>query len=127
MKRSMLQAYVSNAKEAIALYQSAFGATVLEVVPAPEGDKVLHSELDLFGQIFAVADRIPEAGREDSTGNIMQFCLHFAPEEEHLVRKAREVLKQEGRELVPLGRNVYCGLMTDIVDKFGVRWCLFAI
>lgn len=120
MKRSMLQTYVSNAAEAIALYQRAFDATLLDIFHTPEG-KVFHSELDLYGQMLSVAD---EAG-ERVTGNTMQFCLHMGEGQEDKVMKAYEALKEGAQILQPLGPCMYSSLMTDLIDAYGVRWCIF--
>lgn len=124
MKRSMLQVYVGDAAAAIRLYQEAFAAKLMEMTNSPEG-KVVHSELDVFGQILAVADRGAEDGREDVTGNIMQFCLHFEKEDEAQVQTAYEVLRKEGQVRVPLGPCFWCTCAMDVVDRFGVRWCVF--
>lgn len=55
----------------------------------------------------------------------MQFCLHFGEGEENIVKKAFEVLKDDAEILFPLGPCDYSPYMTDLIDKFGVRWCLF--
>lgn len=125
MKRSMFQVYVQNATAAIALYQQALGAKLLEIVHSPEG-QVVHSELDVYGQILAVADRSLYGEEADQTGNIMQLCLHFSKEGQHLVETAAEALQTGGQVLFPLGPSFYCALMIDVIDPHGVRWCLFA-
>lgn len=62
---------------------------------------------------------------ETDTGNVMQFCLHYGEENESLVRKAYEILKMDANILMPLAPCEFSPLMTDLIDKFGVRWCLF--
>lgn len=124
MKRVMLQTYVSNATAAIELYKRAFDAKLLDIHHTPEG-KVFHSELEVDGQVLAVADREDIDGKSDNTGNIMQFCLHFEEGKEAIVTQAYEVLRENGTVRVPLGPCVFSPCMTDIVDRFGVRWCVF--
>lgn len=124
MKRVMLQTYVRGAAAAIQLYQQAFGARLLEIHHTPEG-KVFHSELEVYGQILAVADREDADGIDNNTGNIMQFCLHFAEGEEAAVEQAYKVLAPTGKVLVPLGPCGYSACMTDLIDCYGVRWCIF--
>lgn len=127
MKRSMMQAYVRRSDEAVALYQKAFDAEIISSYPNEDGT-FFHCELTIEGQILAVSER----NREDTildgemvTGNIMQFCLHYGEGNEDKVRKAYEVLKTDAKILVPLGPCEYSVLMTDFIDKYGVRWCLF--
>lgn len=122
MKRVMLQIYVNNAADAIKAYEKAFGAKLLEIHHTPEG-KVFHSELDVEGEILSVADR--GDNESDNTGNIMQFCLHFEEGKESAVKQAYEVLCDGGTINVPLGPCEYSACMTDMIDRFGVRWCLF--
>lgn len=124
VKRIMLQTYVSDAAAAIELYKRAFEAEIMEIHHTPEG-KVFHSELDIYGQILAVADREASDGTNDITGNIMQFCLHFEEGKEAVVTKAYDILSEKGIVRVPLGPCVYSTCMTDIIDCFGVRWCIF--
>ena len=127
MKRSMMQAYVTRSDEAVALYQKAFDAVLISSYPNEDGT-FFHSELDIEGEILAVAERSPEGsiiGEKTATGNVMQFCLHYGEGNEEKVRKAYEVLKTDGKIIIPLAPCVFSSLMTDFIDKYGIRWCLF--
>jgi Uncharacterized protein conserved in bacteria len=127
MKRSMLQVYVKDSANALLFYQKAFDATVLCSYPDADG-KLMHSELDIHGQVLAVSERTSEnavKSDETITGNIMQFCLHFGEGSEETVIKAYEILKVEAKVIYPLAPCEYSPLMTDLIDKYGVRWCLF--
>lgn len=124
MKRVMMQTYVSDATAAIELYKRAFGAKLIDMHHTPEG-KVFHSELEIEGQILAVADRDDTDGIDDITGNIMQFCLHYEEGKDAVVKQAYETLLEGATVRVPLGPCVYSPCMADIVDRFGVRWCIF--
>lgn len=120
MHRIMMQAYVRGCHEAIALYCRAFGAEQTWLVPGPEGE-VFHCELSIEGHCLALA----ESTEAPVTGNTMQFCLHYGQGREDAVRQAYEVLQEGAQILHPLGECVFSPLMTDIIDRFGVRWCLF--
>lgn len=120
MKRSMFQTYVKGSGRAVALYQAAFDAELLDSYLNEDGT-YYHSELDVYGQILAVS----EAAEEPVPGSVMQFCLHFEEGEEAQVRRAYEALKEGGDILFPLGPCDYSPLMADVVDRFGVRWCVF--
>lgn len=122
MKRSLMQVYVKNSVDAVALYQRAFGATLGSHVKHEDGS-YYHSELELPGQIIAVAE---QTGVDEAvTGNVMQFCLEFDNDERDQLQKAYDVLKEGATISVPLGPCDYSEAMTDLTDKFGVRWCLF--
>lgn len=123
MKRSMMQIYVNDSIEAVKLYQKAFDATMGYHVKSPDGT-FYHSELDVYGQIIAVAEA-SDSSNERVTGNTMQFCLHYGEGKEDLVRKACETLREGSEILFPLGPCEFSPCMSDFIDKFGVRWCLF--
>ena len=123
MKRTLMQIYTKGSAEAVEMYQKAFDAVLGYNVKNEDGT-FYHSELDLYGQIISVAER-PDKDDTGITGNTMQFCLHFSEGEEHLVKKAYDVLIDNADILIPLGPFDYSLYMTDLIDKFGVRWCLF--
>jgi PhnB protein len=122
MQRSMMQAYVWESDKAVELYQRAFDAELVSSFPQPDGT-FFHAELSVFGQILAIAEARKDEAR--ATGNTMQFCLHFGEGKEETVQKAYDVLKDGATILYPLGSCEYSVLMVDLIDKFGVRWCLF--
>jgi PhnB protein len=127
MKRSMMQAYVTRSDKAVALYQKAFDATLISSYPNSDGT-FYHAELDIQGEILAVSERNSEyaiQGGETITDNAMQFCLHYGEGNEDIVRKAYEILKADAKILMPLSPCEYSPLMTDLIDKYGIRWCLF--
>ena len=127
LKRSMMQAYVTKSDEAVALYQKAFDAVLISSYPNEDGT-FMHSELDIDGEILAVSERNSEyaiIGEENITGNVMQFCLDYGEGNEEKVQKAYEVLKIDAKILIPLAPCDYSPLMTDLIDKYGIRWCLF--
>ena len=127
MKGSMMQAYVTRSDEAVKLYQNAFDATLISSYPNSDGT-FYHSELDIQGEILAVAERNSEYAIIDGksiTGNTMQFCLHYGEGNEDMVRKAYELLKIDAKILMPLAPCEYSTLMADLIDKYGIRWCLF--
>ena len=123
----MMQAYVTKSDEAVALYQKAFNARLISSYPNEDGT-FYHAELDIDGEILAVAERNSTyaiAGENDITGNIMQFCLHYGEGNEAKVKNAYEVLKIDAKILMPLAPTEYSLLMTDLIDKYGIRWCIF--
>lgn len=123
MKRAFMQIYVKGSAEAIELYKKAFNAALGYHEIKPDGTYG-HCELDVDGHIIAVGEDA-DGSIERMTGNTMQFCLHFGDDEEDKVRKAYEVLKEGGKINYPLGPSAFSPCVTDIIDRFGVRWCLF--
>ena len=126
MHRSMMQVFVKESDKALEFYRDAFDAKVLCSYPNSEG-LIMHSELDVYGQILAVSELIEEyqMGEKPVTGNTMMFCLHFGKGKEAIVQKIYDSLKDGAISLSPLEKCGYSPLEAHIVDKFGVRWCIF--
>lgn len=128
MKRAMMGAYVRKSDKAAETYQKAFNAKIVSSYLNEDGT-YFHCELDVYGQILAIAERnetLYSKDEETNTGNVMQFCLHFKEEESDLVHKAYDVLSEDAQILYPLGECEFSKIMVDLIDKYGVRWCIFA-
>ena len=87
----------------------------------------MHSELDVYGQILAVSELtgVDLMGDNPITGNTMMFCLYFGEGKETVVRKIYDSLKDGAKFLTPLTKCDYSPLQAHLIDKFGVRWCIF--
>ena len=55
----------------------------------------------------------------------MQFCLHFGEGNESVVQEIYEILKDGADIIYPLGPIDYSPMLLDLIDKYGVRWCIF--
>ena len=122
MHRSMMQIYVKGSDKAVALYQKAFDAKLVASYPHADGT-FMHAELNVYGQILAVSEALKD--EERITGTTMQFCLHFGEGKEALVHKAYHALKDGAKILYPLSPCAFSALMVDLIDIYGVRWCIF--
>lgn len=134
-----MQVYVEGSDKAVELYKKAFNAELVCAYPGDAGT-FYHSELDVFGQIIAVTEScytmdcvdknhkysvslVPGAPR--SPGNTMQFCLHFGEGNSDKVLRAYDVLKEDALVLFPPGPVDFSPCLTDLIDQYGIRWCLF--
>lgn len=121
MYRSMMEAIVKNSVEAVAFYQKAFDAPLVADYKNEDGSYV-HAELDVYGQILAVM----ELQEDVVIGNNMMFCLHFGEGKEETVKRIYDTLKDGAEIISELGPCTYSPMEADLVDKFGIRWCIFA-
>lgn len=122
MYRSMMQIYVNGSNAALEFYQKAFDAELGSSYPNADGT-FMHAELNVYGQILAISEALKN--EERITGTTMQFCLHFGEGKEELVQKAYNTLKDGAKIIYPLSPCDYSTLMVDLIDKYGVRWCIF--
>jgi len=117
-----MQIYVKNSIEAVEFYRRAFDAPLVGDYKNEDGTYYEHSEIDVFGQILAVAEDLEN--RPD--GNKMQFCLHFEKDDKDIVTKAYDVLAENAKNIDhPLGACSYSPHMASLTDKFGIYWCIF--
>ena len=116
MERSMLQVFVKNSAQALEFYQKAFDAKILYSSPDSNGN-LMHSELDVYGQIMAVSELADEAA---VTGNTMMFCMHMGAGQETVVQKIYDVLKEDAKIVSPPAPCDYSPLEFVLTDKYGV-------
>lgn len=122
MHRSMIQTYVNESNKAVEFYQKAFDAELVASYTNDDGT-YMHAELSVYGQILAVSEAPKDEDR--ITGTTMQFCLDFGEGMEGLVEKAYHVLKENAKINYPLSPCSFSLLMVDLIDKYGIRWCIF--
>lgn len=127
MLRSILQIYVKGSEEAFEFYKKAFDAEI-GFQDVDENGTVIHRELDVCGQAIAIGE-INETtqlgGNRRITGNTMQFCIQFGEGQEDKVRKAYEVLCDGSEIITPFGEFFFSPCGVELIDKYGVWWCLF--
>ncbi|ULQ59010.1 VOC family protein [Brucepastera parasyntrophica] len=111
-------AYVKGSKEAVRFYTAAFEAELGYNHPNDD-DTYMHTEIVKDNQVILA---VSENGQQLNAGDTMQFGLNLGNEES--VRKAYDVLSENAKILFPIGTSFYNELMFDLVDKYGIRWCI---
>lgn len=120
-------------EEAIGLYQQAFDLRINYIMHYTDADKndwnielseeqqgyVYHAEAYIGEQRFMLSDEI-----ELDPANSTSLFLTVTFETTNHVKKAYEVLKDEGTIIHPLRSTTYSSCMVSLIDKFGFRWGL---
>ena len=120
MSRSAFHICVKESVKAFEFYQKVFDAKLLCRYDNSDGT-IYHSEIEAYGQIMMIAQLIEE---DTVAGNNMMFVLQFEQGSETIVRKIYDLLKDEAKIICPLCSCDYSHLQTDLIDKFGVHWCI---
>lgn len=125
--------YADDAIKAIEKYKQAFGCTVRSLIlcsdavkngwcePNPaRNELVYHSEIMFGEQEVRMADT-------DDTSMLelirkVEYSVKFQTEEE--VRKAFEVLSEDGEVIQPLEAPPYMVIIGTVKDRFGIKWTL---
>lgn len=121
--------YIKNTVEAVEFYKEAFGMS-LGYNEKFEDGTYMHAVLLRDGhEVFAVSE-----SRNDDFVNAMlssslkesrptmSYGINFDNEDE--VRKAYSMLVEGGKVLIPLGSLPWSSCSADVVDKYGVYWCI---
>ena len=118
---------VSPAAAAIAFYTNAFGAQQKALMPAVDGIRIMHCELEINGGAVMVADAFPEFGkvRTPLPGEpvTMSVSLEFdsAKQVDDVVQRAAAL--GATTEMGPM--DSFWGTRFAVVrDPFGHRWML---
>lgn len=118
---------VSPAAAAIAFYASAFGAKQKAMLPAIDGLRILHCELEINGGAVMLSDAFPEFGKvrtplpgEPATSSV-SLELDSAQAVDDIVARAAGL--GATTEMGPM--NSFWGTRFAVVrDPFGHRWML---
>ena len=119
-----------NTKEALTLYKKAFDAGEPEIMlykdmpPNEENpvldelkDLVMHAELKIKDTWFMFSDA---PGMESNFGN--GLTLLYASKDQAELKKAFEVLRENGKVEMELQETFWSKSYGSLVDKFGVGW-----
>jgi hypothetical protein len=106
--------------EAVELYKIAFSVELGYNVKNSDGTYP-HAEIVLNHQ--TIVSLSESNGWSDSSLN-MQFCVNFGKGNKMALSTTYEVLKDSGQIHSALGPCDWNESMTDLSDKFGVRWYL---
>jgi uncharacterized glyoxalase superfamily protein PhnB len=112
---------VANARDAIAWYVDAFGASVVGDPFEMDDGRIGHAELAIAGGVLYLADEYPEIGLKapDPQATSVSLMLHV-PDTDATLDRARERGAQVQREPY----ENYGARNATIVDPFGHRWML---
>lgn len=121
--------------EAIELYKKAFDAQIGCMMRYGDADAqemndawkstdkswIYHAELLLGGQRIMLADH---ADLEFEPGISLSLVITLDTKAD--VMRAFEILSEGGCVMYPPHSTTYCPCTTNVVDKFGFRWCIMA-
>lgn len=111
---------LGDASAAVAFYSRAFGAEVLQTIPAEDGKRLLHCHLRINGSSLMLADVFPEYGQAPQAPS--GYTLHLQVDDVE-AWWARAV-EAGATVAMPLTDMFWGDRYGQVVDPFGVRWSL---
>ena len=127
--------FAGQCEQAIALYKNAFHAEIgclmrysdanaqdmRDAWAGAQKDWVYHAELIVGGQRIMLADH---ADLEFSSGLSLSLVVTLDTKAD--VMRAYKILSEGGSVIYPPHSTTYCPCTTNVVDRFGFRWCIMA-
>ena len=121
--RAAFMVYVTGSIEAVDFYSKAFSSVPRNCFKAScEDDFYIHAEVVINDHVILGISERSCYDYPFTEGNNMQFWVSF--DNEPSVMRAYEVLSVAGTvHYLPTPCD-WCPLMTDITDRYGIRWLL---
>ena len=114
---------VHDAREAIAFYERAFGAEVVDVMKGPDGQTIWHARLRIGNSNLFIADEGTAPGDQSprslggSPASLQMYVEDAKAAFERAVAAGAVVRK-------PLGETFWGDLYGQLMDPFGFRWAI---
>ena len=127
--------FAGQCAQAIELYKSAFNAEIgcllrygdanaqdmRNAWAGTQKDWIYHAELLLGGQRIMLADH-PDLRFEPGLSLSLVVTLDTRAD----VMRAYGILSEGGSVIYPPHSTTYCPCTTNVIDRFGFRWCIMA-
>jgi uncharacterized glyoxalase superfamily protein PhnB len=111
------QLAIDGADKAIAFYERAFGAEVLDKAKDPSGAKVWHAALRIGSSMLFVNDVFPEMGGAESQSSLWLYV----PDVDASFKRAVDA----GAKATTPPTDMFWGdRMAHVIDPFGQKWAI---
>jgi PhnB protein len=110
-----------NCREAIELYNKAYSAEVLTIIPNQSPGKeneVVHSEIKIHNQTLMMNDFGDNEGITQASG--FQLVIQFESVEQ--LEESYSILSESSVTISPKQPTNYSECVVRFIDKFGIHW-----
>lgn len=111
---------VTNAAKAVDFYRQAFGAVELHRLTAPDGERLMHAEMQIGDARLMLADSFPEFGRSAPARDGAGVGVHLYVRDVDAVMAAAE--QAGARIILPVADMFWGDRFGRLLDPFGVTW-----
>ena len=119
--------FAGNARQAMEFYKSALGGELAMNTFAefggdgPDGDKIMHANLETPDGFTLMASDTPP-GMEESSGN--NIAISLSGDDNDKLRGYWDQLTEGAKVTMPLERQVWGDEFGQFTDKFGIQWMI---
>jgi PhnB protein len=117
--------FAGNARQAMEFYKSALGGELAMNTFAefgndgPDGDKIMHANLETPDGFTLMASDTPP-GMEEPSGN--NVAISLSGDDNDKLRAYWDQLTEGAKVTMPLERQVWGDEFGQFTDKFGIQW-----
>ena len=117
--------FTGNARQAMEFYQSALGGELAMNTFAefgndgPDGDKIMHANLETPDGFTLMASDTPP-GMEEASGN--NIAISLSGDDNDKLRGYWDQLTEGAKVTMPLERQVWGDEFGQFTDRFGIQW-----
>ena len=108
-------------KKALEFYEKALGATVLEVLPMPDGNGTMHATMKIGNSILMMGDEMPNCPSAETMGNTPIGLFVYVPDVDAVFKQAIDAGAIETMPVADMFWGDRCG---NIKDPFGYSWMI---
>jgi uncharacterized glyoxalase superfamily protein PhnB len=117
---------VDGADKALDFYKKAFGAEVLQRMPAPDGKRLMHATIKIGNSMLMLCDDFPEfsGGKSRSPGKLgaSPVTIHlYVPDADAAFQRA---VAAGAKVSMPLADMFWGSRYGTITDPFGHEWSI---
>ena len=114
-----------DSKKAIDFYKKAFGAKVLDLMPDPSGNRVMHATLHIGNSIVMMGDEMPGAENcaksADTIGSCPISLYVYVPDADTTFKQA---VAAGGTVTMPVADMFWGDRCGSLKDPFGYSWMI---
>jgi len=111
---------LKNSKNAIAFYQKAFNAKVLDVFPNLTGDGLMHATIQIGDSIIMMGDEMPPMSKSAETVGDSPISLFLYVADVDAVFK--DAIAAGGTVVMPVANMFWGDRAGTLKDPFGYQW-----
>ncbi len=110
-----------DSKKAIEFYKKAFSAKVLDFMPSPSGQGVMHATIQIGDSILMMGDEMPQCKSAETLGVSPISLFIYVPNADATFKQA---VAAGASEVMPVANMFWGDRAGNIKDPFGYSWMI---
>lgn len=108
-------------KKALEFYRKALGATILEVLPMPDGKGTMHATMKIGNSILMMGDEMANCPSAETLGKTPISLFVYVPDVDAVIKQA---IAAGATETMPVADMFWGDRCGNLKDPFGYTWMI---